>query len=100
MKKIVTTLLGTSLLAGALFASGDHMGDHMHEGKMMNHMNQNGEVSSKMKMIDHEKMAKMHEECQAFMKSKQVDKKISNETTSQKQLKLLKELYSGDEFSG
>ncbi len=33
MKKIVTSILGASLLAGALYAAGNtHMGDHMHEG--------------------------------------------------------------------
>jgi hypothetical protein len=81
MKKIVATLLGTSLLAGALFANGEHMGDHMHNGVMTNHMNPNGMTNQQM------------ERSQAFLKSK----KVNNETTSQKQLKLLEKLYRGSD---
>lgn len=90
MKKIVITLFGASLLAGALFANDSHMGDHMHEGKMMNHMNSNGMTTKE--------MSKMHEECQKIMKDK-VEAKTSNSTYNT-HMRLLKEMYSGDEFSG
>ena len=64
MKKMSTIIVGLSLFASsALFASGsgshghndeakttnNHMGDHMHEGKMQNHMNENGMTDAKMK---------------------------------------------------
>jgi hypothetical protein len=58
MKKITLTLIGASLLAGALYASGDHMGDHLHEGKIMNHTNSNGMPDQQI-----EKMKKYHEAC-------------------------------------
>jgi hypothetical protein len=69
MKKLSTILLGLSLLAGAsLYAAGahdhehkattettDHMGDHMHEGKMTNHMNMDGMTDAEMKKNMNEK---------------------------------------------
>lgn len=46
MNRILRKFLGLSLVASSiLYASGDHMGNHMHEGKMTNHMNPNGAVS-------------------------------------------------------
>lgn len=49
MKKISTIVIGLSLLTStALFASGDHMGDHMHNGKMANHMNPGGKTDKEM----------------------------------------------------
>jgi hypothetical protein len=46
MKKIIVlSILGT-LVAGSLFAANNHRGNHMHEGKMMNHSNMNGKVSN------------------------------------------------------
>lgn len=48
MKKIIVTLCGASLLAGALYANGDHMGDHMHNGVMTNHSNPNGMTNAQM----------------------------------------------------
>ena len=63
MKKLSTILLGLGLLAGsALYAGGshsdehstkvessnDHMGNHMHEGKMTNHMNKDGMSDAEM----------------------------------------------------
>ena len=80
MKKLSKILLGLSLLAGgSLYATGandhehktetstvaettDHMGNHMHEGKMTNHMNMDG-------MTDEERK-KMHEEMKKNMKEK------------------------------
>ncbi len=55
MKKVTLTLLGTGLLAGTLYASGDHMGNHIHEGKMMNH-----ETSTQMKMMENKVCEAMH----------------------------------------
>jgi hypothetical protein len=58
MKKLTTIILGLSLIASAaLYAGGthhknnkvessnNHMGDHMHEGKMTNHMNPNAKTN-------------------------------------------------------
>lgn len=61
MKKLSTILLGLGLfLSSALYATGthehkaeaatiDHMGNHMHEGKMTNHMNMDGMTDEEMK---------------------------------------------------
>ena len=61
MKRFSIILLGVSLFtSAALFATGshgeevkassnNHMGDHMHEGKMMNHSNANGMTNKEMK---------------------------------------------------
>ena len=59
MKKLSTVLLGLGLfVSSALYAAeankstahqSSHMGDHMHEGKMMNHMNMNGMTDEEMK---------------------------------------------------
>lgn len=73
MKKITTIVMGLSLLASsALYASStqghdkkeeataNHMGDHMHKGKMQNHMNENAmtdaQMKENMKNMDHGKM--------------------------------------------
>lgn len=67
MKKISTIVLGLSLMASsALYASGsgnhghedktktnNHKGDHMHEGKMQNHMNENGMTDAQMNNMNH-----------------------------------------------
>ena len=79
MKKLSTVLLGLGLLvSSALYAAeanksttqqATHMGDHMHEGKMMNHMNMNGMTDEEMKKnhekldsMSNEEMKKMHED--------------------------------------
>ena len=59
MKKLSTVLLGLGLfVSSALYAAeanksttqqATHMGDHMHEGKMMNHMNMNDMSNEEMK---------------------------------------------------
>ena len=78
MKKLSTVLLGLGLfVSSALYAAeanksttqqATHMGDHMHEGKMMNHMNMNGMTDEEMKKMHdkmngmtNEEMKKMHE---------------------------------------
>jgi len=92
MKKLTVSLLGASLLAGALFANSDHMGNHMHEGKMMNHSNMSG-------MTD-KQMAKMMDTCkQAFLKSQKEDVS-SVQSKKLQQLNKVKELFSSDEYSG
>lgn len=63
MKRLSTILLGLGLLAGsALYAGGshsdetstkvealnNHMGNHMHEGKMTNHMNMDVKTTEEM----------------------------------------------------
>ena len=42
MKK---TLIIGLLLSSVLYASGDHMGNHLHEGKMTNHMTTDGKIA-------------------------------------------------------
>ena len=45
MKAVQKVLLGLGLsvfVSSGLYASEDYMGDHMHEGKMTNHMNMDG----------------------------------------------------------
>jgi hypothetical protein len=64
MKKITTTIFGLSLMTSTLLmASGDHTGDHMHEGKMQNHMNENGMTNKHkkemMKNMNHGNMGSM-----------------------------------------
>lgn len=87
MKKVSITLVVASLLAGALYANGNHMGDHMHNGKMMNHANAND-------MTD---MKKMHQECLAQLKNNTPKSNISK--VQQEQLNLLStdntDLYTG-----
>lgn len=71
MKKLSTVLLGLGLfVSSALYAAeankpttqqATHMGDHMHEGKMMNHMNMNGMTDEEMKKM-HDKMNGMNDE--------------------------------------
>ena len=49
MKRLSTLVFGVSLLTSSvLYAAGDHKGDHMHEGKMQNHSNENGKTTSEM----------------------------------------------------
>ena len=71
MKKLSTVLLGLGLfVSSALYAAeanksttqqATQMGDHMHEGKMMNHMNMNGMTDEEMKKM-HDKMNGMNDE--------------------------------------
>ncbi len=71
MKKLSTVLLGLGLfINGALYAAEtnesttqqeSHMGAHMHDGQMMNHMNMNGMSDEEMKKM-HDKMNGMNEE--------------------------------------
>lgn len=61
MNRMLKIVMGLSLVASsALYASGDHTGDHMHEGKMTNHMNPDGATNTKMKQMDHSKMNMDH----------------------------------------
>ncbi len=51
MKKISTIIIGLSLIASnALFAVDNHMGDHMHEGKMANHEKEAMQMMTSMDM--------------------------------------------------
>jgi len=88
MKKIVTTILGVSLLTGALFASEKGMMNHTNksEMKMMGMHN--------MKMMNKTEMTKMHKECLAVMENKQIIHNSSNESTLKSPLDILEELYN------
>ena len=51
MKAVQKVLLGLGLslfVSSGLYASEDHTGDHMHEGKMTNHMNMDGMTTKQM----------------------------------------------------
>lgn len=77
MNKLSTILLGLSLLLSTtLYAGGandhkhkaevessnNHMGNHMHEGKMTNHMNENGRTDEEIKKMENNHMGNhMHE---------------------------------------
>lgn len=61
MNRILKIVVGLSLSASSvLYASADHTGDHMHEGKMTNHMNPDGATNTKMKQMNHSKMNMKH----------------------------------------
>jgi hypothetical protein len=62
MNKISKVILGLSLLTStAIFASGEHTGNHMHEGKMQNHMNEAGMNDHEMKkMMKHDSSMKAY----------------------------------------
>lgn len=54
MKAVQKVLLGLGLslfVSSGLYASEDHMGDHMHEGKMTKHMNMDGMTTKQMHLI-------------------------------------------------
>jgi|AntRauTorcE11897_2_1112592.scaffolds.fasta_scaffold195299_1 hypothetical protein len=75
MKKILTTLIGTSLLAGALYASENIK-------------------------IDHSKMTMSQSECQAMMKTQKKINNMDEQKTSKSGLDLLLERYSNDDPFG
>ena len=100
MKKLSTVLLGLGLfVSSALYAAeanksttqqATHMGDHMHEGKMMNHMNMNGmtdeeirERKDKMNGIKDEKKKKSHEKLDSMTteEMKKMHQDMANEKT-------------------
>lgn len=57
MNRILKIIVGLSLVSSSvLYANGDHM----HEGKMTNHMNPDGATNTKMKQMDHSKMNTNH----------------------------------------
>jgi hypothetical protein len=75
MKKILTTLIGTSLLAGALFASGNMT-------------------------MDDSKMSMAQSECQSMMKTQKKMHNMDEKKTSKSGLDLLLERYSNDDPFG
>ena len=100
MKKLSTVLLGLGLfVSSALYAAeanksttqqATHMGDHMHEGKMMNHMNMNGMTDEEMKKMhdkmngmNDEEMKKNHEKLDSMSnkKKKKMHQDMANEKT-------------------
>lgn len=99
MKKIVTTILGVTLLTGALFASENGMMNHTNKSEMNKEMKMMGSHDMKkmgmhnMKMMDKTEMTKMHKECLAVMKNKPMMSNSSNESTFKNPLNVLEELY-------
>src|SRR5574344_1620173 len=97
MKKLSTVLLGLGLLvSSALYAAeankstahqSSHMGDHMHEGKMMNHMNMNGMTDEEMKKT-HEKMDNMTNEEMKKMHQDMANEKTKNGMSDEEMKKM------------
>ena len=97
MKKLSTVLLGLGLfVSSALFAAeanksttqqATHMGDHMHEGKMMNHMNMNGMTDEEMKK-NHEKLDSMSNEEMKKMHQDMANEKTKNGMSDEEMKKM------------
>ena len=97
MKKLSTVLLGLGLLvSSALYAAeankstaqqSSHMGDHMHEGKMMNHMNMNGMTDEEMKK-NHEKLDSMTTEEMKKMHQDMANEKTKNGMSDEEMKKM------------
>lgn len=97
MKKLSTVLLGLGLfVSSALYAAeanksttqqATHMGDHMHEGKMMNHMNMNGMTDEEMKKT-HEKMDNMTNEEMKKMHEDMANEKTKNGMSDEEMKKM------------
>lgn len=52
MKKSITVLLGVCLSVSSVYAGSNHVGDHMHEGKMTNHSNPNSMTNRQISNMD------------------------------------------------
>lgn len=97
MKKLSTVLLGLGLfVSSALYAAeanksttqqATHMGDHMHEGKMMNHMNMNGMTDEEMKK-SHEKLDSMSNEEMKKMHQDMANEKTKNGMSDEEMKKM------------
>ncbi len=93
MKKLSTVLLGLGLfVSSALYAAeankqATHMGDHMHEGKMMNHMNMNGMSDEEMKKM-HDKMNGMNDEEMKKMHQDMANEKTKNGMSDEEMKKM------------
>ena len=97
MKKLSTVLLGLGLfVSSALYAAeanksttqqATHMGDHMHEGKMMNHMNMNGMTDEEMKK-NHEKLDSMSNEEMKKMHQDMANEKTKNGMSDEEMKKM------------
>ncbi len=97
MKKLSTVLLGLGLfVSSALYAAeankstahqSSHMGDHMHEGKMMNHMNMNGMTDEEMKKM-HDKMNGMTNEEMKKMHQDMANEKTKNGMSDEEMKKM------------
>lgn len=97
MKKLSTVLLGLGLLvSSALYAAeankstaqqSSHMGDHMHNGKMMNHMNMNGMTDEEMKK-NHEKLDSMTTEEMKKMHQDMANEKTKNGMSDEEMKKM------------
>ena len=97
MKKLSTVLLGLGLfVSSALYAAeanksttqqATHMGDHMHEGKMMNHMNMNGMNDEEMKK-NHEKLDSMSNEEMKKMHQDMANEKTKNGMSDEEMKKM------------
>jgi hypothetical protein len=97
MKKLSTVLLGLGLfVSSALYAAeankstaqqATHMGDHMHEGKMMNHMNMNGMTDEEMKK-NHEKLDSMTTEEMKKMHEDMANEKTKNGMSDEEMKKM------------
>lgn len=80
MKKIIILSIAGTLLAGTLFAANNHMENHMHEGKMINHSNMNEKVT-KMDIgnctMNMEQASQMHKKIHEMIQNKGLKKDIN-----------------------
>ncbi|MGD9553565.1 MAG: hypothetical protein AB7D96_08295 [Arcobacteraceae bacterium] len=93
MRKVTLALITAGVLAGALYANSNHMGDHMHDGKMMNHSTVEGKSTQAMAMMNPQECKKMHSKFHQETKTEQ-------SSVQDPRMKLLDELYAPEEFSG
>ncbi|MFA6789406.1 MAG: hypothetical protein WC149_07320 [Arcobacteraceae bacterium] len=93
MRKVTLALIVAGVLAGALYANSNHMGNHMHDGKMMNHSTADGKPTQAMSMMNQEECQKMHSKFHQSIEEKQ-------STPEDKKMKLLEELTAPEEFAG
>ncbi len=92
MRKVTLALIIAGVFAGALYANSDHTGNHMHEGKMMNHSTEDGKPTQ-MAMMNPQECKKMHSKFHEETKTEQ-------SSVQDPRMKLLDELYAPEEFSG
>ncbi|MFA7084597.1 MAG: hypothetical protein WC141_08695 [Arcobacteraceae bacterium] len=93
MRKVTLALIVAGVFTGALYANSNHMGNHMHDGKMMNHSTVDGKSTQTMAMMSPELCQKMHSEFNQNTEATQ-------SSLQDPRMKLIDELYGSEEFSG
>ena len=71
MRKVTLALIIAGVFAGALYANSDHTGNHMHDGKMMNHSTVDGKPTQVMPMMNSKECKKTHSKFHEETKTEQ-----------------------------